>query len=359
MISLLLAFPPLLVSSPGDEAPVLALKGLDPVELVAGREVSGKDEVAAVRHGYRYLFATPASRALFEKDPEACEIQFGGGCGRMGPLSGRGRPERWLVHEKRIYIFASDACRVGFARAPEKHLDQPDPVASGTPEAKAKGKALVERAVEAAGGAARIDALKSYRAHFSGKQKTGETNHAVTDTLTFLFPDAVRAEESWDESRWGNVLGPEGAFLFASKECREMVPSQRATFLDAANRQLVTILRARTRPDFSASSLGADRVGDREVEKVAVSFGGSTTTLSVDPENGRVLRLCYHGRPGSGPLGDVEVLFSDFRPVGGLTLPFTSGATFEGKPYPSLTRTLASIEVDGNLDPALFRRPRG
>ena len=113
------------------EAPkvVTALKGLDPVELVAGKEVAGKVDIAATRGRYRYLFATPENKAAFEKNPEAFAVQYGGSCARMGPLSGSCNTERFVVHDKRVYVFSSDSCRKGFLLAPDLHIDRPDALA--------------------------------------------------------------------------------------------------------------------------------------------------------------------------------------------------------------------------------------
>src|SRR5262245_46556699 len=100
-----------------------ALKGLDPVELVAGREVPGQAELTTVRGLFRYQFANPANKAAFEKEPERYAVQFGGVCMKMGPLSGQGSPDRFFVHDKRIYLFASESCRNAFKAAPEKFID--------------------------------------------------------------------------------------------------------------------------------------------------------------------------------------------------------------------------------------------
>ena len=53
----------------------VALKGLDPVQLTAGKEVKGQPEFSASRDGFRYLFADAASRATLEKDPDRYAIQ--------------------------------------------------------------------------------------------------------------------------------------------------------------------------------------------------------------------------------------------------------------------------------------------
>src|SRR5262245_32233601 len=92
----------------------LALRGLDPVELVKGNETRGDDAWSIERGKARFVFATEANLRAFEKDPEKYGIQFGGACGRMGPGSGRGNPGRFATHEGKIYAFASDQCRDSF-----------------------------------------------------------------------------------------------------------------------------------------------------------------------------------------------------------------------------------------------------
>ena len=52
------------------ETTTLALKGLDPVLLVDGREEKGKPEIVASHGSYRYQFVSEPNRAKFAADPE-------------------------------------------------------------------------------------------------------------------------------------------------------------------------------------------------------------------------------------------------------------------------------------------------
>ena len=51
-------------------------------------------------------------------------------------------------------------------------------------------------------------------------------------------------------------------------------------------------------------ALEKGKVGDVEVERVAVSHRGAATILSIDPKTGRVLLAGYRGRMGGG-IGQV------------------------------------------------------
>ena len=117
------------VARGGGAAPSRAvLRGLDPVLLSEGREVEGLDSFTAERGGYRYRFSSSQNCERFVASPERYEIQLAGACAYMsgrGAPPGSGDPDRFHVHDQRIYIFASDACRDGFKTDPGRYL--PDP----------------------------------------------------------------------------------------------------------------------------------------------------------------------------------------------------------------------------------------
>jgi putative intracellular protease/amidase/YHS domain-containing protein len=106
-------------------APRAALRGLDPVLLTEGREVAGLESLEATHEGYRYLFATEASRAKFLQAPTTYSIQLQGACAlmaRSGSAPGSGDPSRYLVHDRRIYVFATESCRDSFKADPARYL---------------------------------------------------------------------------------------------------------------------------------------------------------------------------------------------------------------------------------------------
>ena len=46
--------------------------------------MSGKPDLKIARDKFAYLFATPETKAAFEKAPEKYEIELSGACARMG-----------------------------------------------------------------------------------------------------------------------------------------------------------------------------------------------------------------------------------------------------------------------------------
>src|SRR5262249_43680256 len=86
-------------ATPGEEP--VALGGLDPVLLTAGKEAKGQPGLSATRDGFRYLFTEAATKSQFEKDPDRYAIQFHGQCAMM--RSARARPDLFAVYKGRIY----------------------------------------------------------------------------------------------------------------------------------------------------------------------------------------------------------------------------------------------------------------
>ena len=153
------AVPPLPAHQPLAERELFPF---DPVILIGtGEKLEGAEARESVYGNYRYRFATDASKRAFDAVPSRFAIAFGGGCGRMGPLSGVGSVNRFEVVDEHIYLFASDACRESFMKSPEafmEHAEEAFPsdarglelatAALGGGEGAALDLLLVEAAVE-------------------------------------------------------------------------------------------------------------------------------------------------------------------------------------------------------------------
>lgn len=104
----------------GEAAGEPALRGLDPVLLVAGEEKPGDPRFTLERDGRRYRFASAETRDRFAADPERYAIQGDGQC----PVypSAEADPAVFTVHDGRIYIFASESCIEKFRQDPAYYV---------------------------------------------------------------------------------------------------------------------------------------------------------------------------------------------------------------------------------------------
>jgi len=302
---------------------------------------------------YEYRFANDDNRSLFDGGPTRWTVQMGGACARMGPLSGFGSPDRWAVFEGRIYLFASDECRETFLQSPDRFIVGDDAVPEPSAASTQRGLEILEIAMRGFGGSVRVDGLAGWHASAS-EQKDGE--HALSRRLMLAYPDRFRSESKWKGGYQVVVSTPTGGFVDRSGEVSNIHASEWAHHRRGFFRRPLVILRARHREDFQAVAAGPAVVGDVAVERVACSFAGTTTMMHVDPENGRVLRVSFRGRDGSGAIGYVDWTYEDFRKIDGVQLPHARRSTFDG--------VLASEPVrwdEVGLNPALpeelFERP--
>lgn len=347
--------------------PVPVLEGLDPVMLVQGKEVQGDFKITVTRGKFQYLFSSAENKAAFEKDPARFEIQLDGACARMGsPVTGN--PDLYTVYKGRVYIFGSEGCKKKFEAAPENYLEaEARPKAALTPEAISKGHSLLEKAVSAMGGAARIDGLTAYQEKSTAQQTRRTGDVEVKTKLTILFPDRIRADQSMPD--WNNpsamrqmsiVIVPGQVFGIMSSngagDARPLPESVRIDREREIKQRLISILRARK--GSSPAAIGSGKVGDTAVEQVALEIDGVRHVLSIDPATGRVLSLSSWRRGPEGNFGQFVQAFSDFRAVDGLTLPFKITAAFDGQPWKEQSPTIDEITVNGKIDQALFEAPK-
>lgn len=340
---------------------LIPLEGLDPVLLAQGKEVQGNMKIFIVRSGFMYLFANEENKAIFEKAPASYEIQLDGACARMGAQVG-GNPDLFAVYKNHIYIFGSEGCQSLFKATPEKYIEPAPAEMTTSPEAIKKGQALVEKAVDAMGGAAKIDSLTTYQEIGQATAITQDGEVQFKTALTKQFPDRVRREQVRHFGTVASVLSPGGSFgLFQNdqrKNSAMMRTAQRVDMEKQVRRNPLEILRARKQSDFKAAFTGTIKAGEAVVEQVTVAFSGLQMRLGIDATTGRILSLSYTGRSQSnGEIGEVVMVFSDFRAVDGLTLPFKTSGTFNGTADPYQSYRVESIAINGKVDPIIFEKP--
>lgn len=108
------------------QEPVLALKGLDPVSLVQGRNEEGEESFSAPHDGYRYYFANRKHRQAFQSDPDKYSVHPSDLVirARLG-VETKGKPDIFAVHRGKIYLFATEDTQKVFEQNPEEFLGAP------------------------------------------------------------------------------------------------------------------------------------------------------------------------------------------------------------------------------------------
>jgi len=337
---------------------------VDPIELVAGRETPGKPELALIREGIEYRFASPENKAAFEKDPAKFEVVDGGACGRMGPLSGLGDARRFAVHDHRIFFFASDGCREGFLKDPAQHFEADDTMPFGSHERVLEGRATLDKLVGWAGGAERLRSLKSFRAAAARTVRQGDKDWNVTNEIRVVFPDRYFQKEAWNESWFSTRSGPDGGAMASSRGDERIAESRRRAFVRAMSRQPLVILKAYVDgspkadcPGLVVIGDGTGMLGELPVEYVKVWLNGATSRLTVESATGRLCELSFRGRDGTVRVGESVRAYSNPLTVDGVTIPAVYRVLFNGKPLPAADGTIDSLELNAEAPAELLAIP--
>lgn len=340
-----------------DSTPILALDGLDPVALAGGKELPGSAGRVVDLGKYRYQFATDESREIFQKAPDAHKIQMAGSCARMGLLTGYGDPSRWLVHDRKIYIFASDQCRESFAKDPARFLDAAATEPTGSQAESEAAAKLLDKAISAHGGAERLKSLKTLRRDTTLTYGSGATATTGKQTTTMRYPNAIRLDDDWGTSKYGDATDGRTGVRYG-RETHAMEDIERDCLQQRIAHDPMMLLKAAAEDDANLRTFARGSEGEGDVKRSLIEFWwqGAATLLVIDDATGRVVesRVVDHkiGR-------DIETRsrFSDFKAVDGLLLPFAVESVVNGIVVSDPMTSIKDYAVDFDVRDEMFTKP--
>ena len=360
--------PPAPAAPPGTSAltnqlPLERTLQVDVVKLRRGSVVTG-DRRWAIRHeGFDYLFSGPDTKELFANDPASYGAADAGACGRMGPLGGLGDARRYLIHDNRLYFFASDGCMMQFKASPATYLEQPETIPVGDPEFQIEGLSAFDRWVRWSGGKDAIRASGRYRQRSSKRvlfagaewdvteewEIDGPSNARYRELRTRVQASGGAAAQGPAQSSMEVVLTPDAARLFNDGALTDQLLGTRRQAFERTMRRLPwSILRARVRPEAGLLVIktGEGPVGNRTCDFVTTWFEGSRTNLAIERETGELVQVGYLGRDDSQRVSRVLLEMRAWAGPEAMRLPTQWGTFHDGASEGTLS-PMASIELPG------------
>lgn len=251
----------------------------------------------------------------------------------------------------------TDLTSYGQVRAIDISIPEPNaPKIAVTAEGKARAMALLDKAVAALGGAARVDGIKTLRQVGKAVQiGPGGQGIEATITATSQFPDRFRQDIMAAGTNMVVACNDHSAFMTNPQGTIPLPKSMAESMRRDFRRGYFALLKARTGPKFIATVGEKGVLGGTMVEHVQIDYDGDVTTLAIDPQTGRILEVAYQGQGPSGAPGLIRQHFSDFRPMGELTIPHRVESQWNDTPASNLT--LVSVEVNPEVDPKIFEVP--
>lgn len=244
----------------------------------------------------------------------------------MGSLSGRGSPDLFAVYKDRLYIFASFQCRERFLKVAEDILERDDPAPKGTSVEAGRGRELMVRAVQWAGGAKALGALNPLTTEFTEKVRSGNTDYVHTVLMATDGPNRFLRTDKWNSDAWTDVADGGRGVQISKRGSMIMHPQQIRELYRVRNKSLPWMLRSSSRSDFRAYARGRLANG---AERVEFHFDGTWGALEIDPSDGRIGAMEFTAIRAKR--GTERHEFTNFAEFCGVRLPTGWVVLFDGK----------------------------
>jgi zinc protease len=208
-------------------------------------------------------------------------------------------------------------------------IPEPKQAAQTDPASLAKGKALLGRVQQALGGADKLAAVKDLQFHADVEVFTPGASMKVKQTNSFIAPSTVRQDNELPFLKQSVYTDGTSGWLSGMQGVQNLTPPVMKQIHGEAFRQI-------------ASLALSDRDADRTVNQISdgvleiASKDGDSVRLAVDEKTGLPAKLAYQQSPAEGGTA-VEEIFSDWRDVDGLHLPFQWSVMQGGKKFAGVT----------------------
>ena len=214
---------------------------------------------------------------------------------------------------------------------------------------------LIDRAVAAKGGAARLRAVKTVRATATVTVTVPGGSSADLETITSIqYPGSFRSESKTPAGPLVQVFHNGAFWVSDARGAREQPAPVANEMRLSVQRDSIGLLIALLDKRLTAARVADLDIAGRAMPAVEVKGPGMPPlTLIFDPATALIVRQRYRASAAQGSTpAETEEEFSDFRDVGGIKVPFTALVRVNGAV--TLKRVVRSVEYNVPLDPALF-----
>jgi zinc protease len=223
-------------------------------------------------------------------------------------------------------------------------------------QVSAQGADIVRRVITARGGLA---ALKGVRTVTASAQTTFRTDDGTVPSTTktyVAFPDKFRVDATIAGAEVSQVFSGGRAWIRDPRGVRDAPVPMREDFAASVRREIIPLLIAAAEGTLVVRLLPDETRSGSAYTVLEISGPDlSPVRLFVDAQSA-IARQAFRVRGPDGREVEVEEVFSDYRTVSNLRIPFRAELYRDGQPV--LERTLTSVSVNDSIDESLFTRPR-
>jgi len=229
------------------------------------------------------------------------------------------------------------------------------PLAAATPEAEKKGRALLAAARDAMGGAA-VMSVKDYTETGSMNISLGENEIAMQRETKQSLTGKVLNKMQTPMGEMVQGYDGQVAWMQTPQGTRELPASQKEEFDNSLFRETLWLLQNFDSGSLTVQALGQSEADGKPAEGVAVT----------DPERKRQVKLYLDAATKlpvkkvytaafMGPPGEIEEIYSDYREVSGVKLPFKTQVFQNGQKRAEQTTT--ELKINPGVPNSAYQKP--
>jgi outer membrane lipoprotein-sorting protein len=168
-----------------------------------------------------------------------------------------------------------------------------------------------------------------------------------------LLPDKVRTDAVTPFGPFVMATDGTAGWMKTPQGSGALPPAQLENLKKSLTRLPSVLLLSALDEDRPVQFLETAEVDGSEADVIVVpDAAGENIKLYVEQGSGHIIKRSLQAEvPGKGPVQQEQV-FSDFREVSGLTMPFKEVTYHDGERAGE--RTVKSVEINTGVDPAIF-----
>jgi hypothetical protein len=216
---------------------------------------------------------------------------------------------------------------------------------------------LIDRAVEAKGGAARLRSVRTVRAAATMTITMPASAPVDLQTVTSIrYPGSFRMEARTPTGSLVQVFHNGEFWVRDARGAREAPASVADEMRNNVQRDAIGLLLGLLDRKVTASRIPDVQIEGRAMPAIHVQGPAmERMTVVFDPSTALIVRQRYRAILQGTSSADMEEEYSDFRDVSGLQVPFAATVRVAGAI--AVRRVLHTVEYNVPLDPSLFSRP--
>lgn len=215
-----------------------------------------------------------------------------------------------------------------------------------------KGKDLLKKAVDAAGGSAAFQAVQAVSRKGKLTVNTPQGSMDLDMDVTIVPPDRMRVNLNTPMGAMTQILKQDEAWVVSPNGSSAAPDQMKADLKSSLWRDLTVLLSHADSDQLQIQYVGSEDVAGKKAEVIQITpQGASSYKLYLDAETMMPVKNVFDTIGQQGP-AKMEQMYSDFRDVSGLKLPFHIVVNQNGEK--AQETVVSEITINPKVDDSIF-----